>query len=103
MMIRRDFRNSLVIAGSALSLGREPTRSRPRSLPDRPADASHFGIHRQHKDEDIPEDAHARQKSMLDGFGLALAGSVSDMGPLIRQYLKTLGFVGGMPASSGQV
>jgi len=30
------------------------------------------------------------RKSMLDGFGLALAGSVSEMGPLVRQYIGTL-------------
>ncbi len=31
------------------------------------------------------------KKSILDGFGLALAGSVSVMGPLVRQYVKSLG------------
>jgi 2-methylcitrate dehydratase PrpD len=31
------------------------------------------------------------KKSILDGFGLALAGSVSTMGPLVRQYIQTFG------------
>ena len=98
MMIRRDFfKNSLVIAGSALSLGRaadafpaeEPSRSTGLTR-----HISEFIVNTKY--EDIPEDALTLgKKSMLDGFGLALAGSVSDMGPLIRQYLKTLGFVGG--------
>jgi 2-methylcitrate dehydratase PrpD len=42
--------------------------------------------------EDIPEEALALgRKSILDGYGLALAGSVSDMGPLIRKYVASLG------------
>jgi 2-methylcitrate dehydratase PrpD len=31
------------------------------------------------------------KKSILDGFGLALAGSVSVMGPLLRRYVQALG------------
>ncbi len=38
--------------------------------------------------EDIPENVLALgRKSILDGFGLALAGSVSEMGPLVREYV----------------
>src|ERR1051326_2550182 len=38
--------------------------------------------------EDIPADVLALgRKSLLDGFGLALAGSVSEMGPLVRRYI----------------
>ncbi len=41
------------------------------------------------KYQDIPEEVLALgRKSILDGFGLALAGSVSPMGPLIRQYVE---------------
>jgi 2-methylcitrate dehydratase PrpD len=41
--------------------------------------------------EDIPPELIALgKKSMLDGFGLALAGSVSDVGVKTRQYLETL-------------
>src|SRR3989442_8309566 len=41
------------------------------------------------KYRDIPEDVLALgRKSILDGFGLALAGSVSLMGRLIRQYVE---------------
>lgn len=40
------------------------------------------------KYEDIPADVLALgRKSVLDGFGLALAGSVSEMGPLVRRYI----------------
>ena len=42
--------------------------------------------------EDIPEDVMALgKKSILDGFGLALAGSVSTLAPLVRRYLEGLG------------
>jgi 2-methylcitrate dehydratase PrpD len=44
------------------------------------------------KYQDIPADViELGKKSILDGFGLALAGSVSAMGPLVRQYVQSLG------------
>ena len=44
------------------------------------------------KYEDIPEDVVTLgKKTMLDGFGLALAGSASVVGPVVRQYIATLG------------
>lgn len=42
--------------------------------------------------EDIPQDVIALgKKSILDGFGLALAGSVSTLVPLMKQYIESLG------------
>jgi 2-methylcitrate dehydratase PrpD len=42
------------------------------------------------KYEDIPTDVLALgRKSILDGFGLALAGSVSEMGPFVRRYISS--------------
>ncbi|MGH9680086.1 MAG: MmgE/PrpD family protein, partial [Candidatus Acidiferrales bacterium] len=44
------------------------------------------------KYEDIPAEVIALgKKSILDGFGLSLAGSVSVMGPIARKYVKTFG------------
>ncbi len=44
---------------------------------------------------DIPADVlELGRKSLLDGFGLALAGSASVMAPLVRQYLQNLGVNG---------
>jgi 2-methylcitrate dehydratase PrpD len=41
------------------------------------------------KYEDIPQDVLSLgRKSILDGFGLALAGSLSEMGPLVRRYIE---------------
>lgn len=48
------------------------------------------------KYEDIPSDVIALgKKSILDGFGLALAGSVADSGPLSRKYVQSLGLAQG--------
>src|SRR5262249_17618396 len=42
--------------------------------------------------EDIPADViELGKKSILDGFGLALAGSVSAMGPLMQKYVQSFG------------
>ena len=54
------------------------------------------------KYEDIPENGIAiGKKTILDGFGLALAGSVAASGPLIRQYIETLGACGGKATVMG--
>lgn len=46
--------------------------------------------------EEIPANVNElAKKSILDGFGLALAGSVSAMGPIVRKYLESLGCTGG--------
>ncbi|HEX7836386.1 MAG TPA: MmgE/PrpD family protein [Kofleriaceae bacterium] len=51
------------------------------------------------KYKDIPPDViELGKKSILDGFGLALAGSVSAMGPRVRQYIQSLG--AGTPTAS---
>ena len=43
------------------------------------------------KYEDIPADVlELGRKSLLDGFGLALAGSVAETGPLVRKYIESL-------------
>ena len=42
--------------------------------------------------EDIPENVVTLgKKTILDGFGLALAGSASVIGPIVRQYIAALG------------
>jgi 2-methylcitrate dehydratase PrpD len=44
------------------------------------------------KYEDIPSEVIALgKKSILDGFGLALAGSVAESGPISRKYIEGLG------------
>src|SRR5256885_2221654 len=47
------------------------------------------------KYEDIPDEVVALgSKTLLDGFGLALAGSASVVAPVVRQYIGTLGVTG---------
>src|SRR5262249_7999086 len=41
------------------------------------------------------------KKSILDGLGLSLSGSVAETGPLTRAYLKSLGFSGGVASVFG--
>ena len=41
------------------------------------------------------------KKSILDGFGLALAGSVSPLAPLVQRYLQALGLAGGKATIAG--
>src|SRR6202790_2938458 len=94
-MKRRDlFKNSLAMSALALSRGR---------LYASPGPAAEFpkahGLTKyvaefivNTKYEDIPADVlDLGKKSILDGFGLALAGSGSTMAPIARQYVPTLG------------
>src|ERR1700690_3653018 len=46
--------------------------------------------------KDIPADViELGRKSIIDGLGLALAGSVAETGPLTREHLKSQGVSGG--------
>ena len=113
-MIRRDFcRNSLVAAASALgtagiAAGAARAASSTPELPVSPLPAttdefpkapgltkyvSEFIVNTKY--QDIPPDViELGRKSILDGFGLALAGSASVMAPLVHRYLQGLGFAG---------
>src|SRR5215510_13520193 len=90
-MKRREFCASVV---ASASLGRtrmvEPGRQNPAGFPNVPGltkYVSEFIVNAKY--EDIPENVLALgRKSILDGFGLALAGSVSEMGPLVRDYVS---------------
>lgn len=54
------------------------------------------------KYEDIPQDVvELGKKTILDGFGLALAGSVSESGPIIRKYIDSIGSASGKASVLG--
>src|ERR1041385_6009949 len=54
------------------------------------------------KYEDIPPDVLALgRKSILDGFGLCLSGSTSDMGPIVRKYLGAFAAANGKASMVG--
>ncbi|HLJ14019.1 MAG TPA: MmgE/PrpD family protein [Bryobacteraceae bacterium] len=100
-MIRRDFcKTSLALAGLALSASErlEAARSAPAEelakAPGLTKYVSEFIVNTRY--EDIPENVIALgKKTILDGFGLALAGSASTAGPVIRKYIESLGPCGG--------
>ena len=90
-MNRRDlFKNSLAMSALALGRGRVyASPATPAEFPKAPGltkYVSEFIVNTKY--EDIPADVlDLGKKSILDGFGLALAGSASVMGPLVRQYV----------------
>jgi len=98
-MIRRDFcKTSLVLAGLALGSERAGATASPAGeFPKAPGltkYVSEFIVNAKY--EGIPESVIALgKKTILDGFGLSLAGSASVAGPRIRQYIETLGCAGG--------
>src|ERR1700687_4349519 len=94
-MNRRDlFKNSLAASALALTSRRLDASPPPAAeFPKAPGltkSVAEFIVNTKYAD--IPQDViDLGKKSILDGFGLALAGSVSVMGPLVRKYVKSLG------------
>ena len=107
-MRRRDFfTNSLAMAGSMalsqaspLSAAAAQQRQELPAAPGLTKYVSDFIVNTKY--EDIPAPVlELGRKSILDGFGLALAGSVSEMGPLIRRYVEAQGLSGGKASIIG--
>jgi len=97
-MKRRDFcKSSMVAAGLVLGGPTLVVTSAAEEFPKAPGltrYVSEFIVNTRY--EDIPEDVLTLgKKSILDGFGLALAGSVSTLAPLMKQYTETLGLCAG--------
>jgi 2-methylcitrate dehydratase PrpD len=97
MRRREFFAKSLVVAGTTALTATNPSRlsASPQNAADLPAApgltkyVSEFIVHTRY--EDIPESVRELgRKSILDGLGLALAGSVSEMGPLVQRYVASL-------------
>jgi len=94
-MHRRDlFKSSLAL--SALALSGESSFASPAppaEFPKAPGltkSVAEFIVNSKY--EDIPAEViDLGRKSILDGFGLSLAGSVSSMGPLVRKYVESFG------------
>src|SRR3989442_5303638 len=85
-MKRRECFGSSFGMLAASALAQEGTRQFP-NVPGLTKYVSEFIVNTKY--QDIPEEVLALgRQSILDGFGLALAGSVSPMGPLIRQYVE---------------
>ncbi|HTC63108.1 MAG TPA: MmgE/PrpD family protein [Candidatus Saccharimonadales bacterium] len=96
-MNRRDlFKTSLAASALALTGSRIDAAPSPAPAADFPKapgltkSVAEFIINTKY--EDIPQDViDLGKKSILDGFGLALAGSQSVMGPIARKYAATFG------------
>ena len=96
-MNRRDlFKTSLAASALALAGGRaeaSPAPATPAEFPKAPGltkSVAEFIVNTKY--EDIPPDVlELGKKSILDGFGLALAGSASVMGPIARKYVESFG------------
>jgi 2-methylcitrate dehydratase PrpD len=94
-MNRRDlFKTSLAASALALTGSRvDAAPAPPAEFPKAPGltkSVAEFIINTKY--EDIPQDViDLGKKSILDGFGLALAGSASVMGPIARKYAATFG------------
>jgi 2-methylcitrate dehydratase PrpD len=96
-MKRRDFCKSPVLAAAAIGsagiarAGAEPTPG--GRLPQAPGLTRYVcGFIVDTRLRDVPpEVVELGRKSILDGLGLALAGSVSTLAPLMKQYLASLG------------
>ena len=97
-MKRREFFGSSFGMLAASALPQEGGQQFP-NVPGLTKYVSEFIVHTKY--QDIPEAVLALgRKSILDGFGLALAGSVSPMGPLIRQYVEKFAAPVPKPVSS---
>ena len=102
-MIRREFCKTLALASWMLEspghLPAKPAEKFPKS-PGLTKYVAEFIVNTKY--ENIPEDVVALgKKTMLDGFGLALAGSNSVSGPHIRKYISTLGCSSAMASVIG--
>src|SRR5258706_4053033 len=95
-MRRRDFfKTSLAATAMGLVPPSAPLRAAaPDDAPKAPGLTKYVaGFILNTKYEDIPAEViELGKKSILDGFGLALAGSVAETGPIVERYLKTFGF-----------
>jgi len=96
-MIRRDFfKTPLALAGFGFAPASPPPAGGGAAgeelakAPDLTRSVAEFIVNTKY--EDIPDEVIALgKKTILDGFGLALAGSASVVAPVVRQYIGTLG------------
>jgi len=93
-MIRRDFfKTPLALAGMTLGEAVAPAPAIAEELAKAPGltrSIAEFIVNTTY--DDIPSDVVTLgKKTLLDGFGLALAGSASVVSPVVRTYLETLG------------
>jgi 2-methylcitrate dehydratase PrpD len=102
-MLRRDFwKNTLGLAvlgadiksGHSVTFQTKPPSEESEQTPRVTQYVSEFIVNTKY--DDIPEEVLALgKKSILDGLGLALAGSISEASSLVRKYVESLGICNG--------
>ena len=97
-MIRRNLmKGALAIPGLAFSRRADAAAAAAGEFPQSPGltrSVAEFIVRT--TSSDLPAGLQAlAKKSILDGFGLALAGSVSPLAPLVQRYLGSLELCGG--------
>src|SRR6266478_607748 len=95
-MRRRDFaKNSLGVIGASVLVNSAPAAANvaARDLPKSPGLTKYVGTFvQQTQYEDIPPEViELGKKSILDGLGLALAGSRAESGPISRKFIEQSG------------
>jgi 2-methylcitrate dehydratase PrpD len=95
-MRRRDFaKNSLGVIGASVLVNSAPAAANvaARDLPKSPGLTKYVGAFvQQTQYEDIPPEViELGKKSILDGLGLALAGSRAESGPISRKFIEQSG------------
>jgi 2-methylcitrate dehydratase PrpD len=100
IMLRRDFGKAAffgAIASTALRGSAKSSEPPMNEFPKTSGLTDYVGSFvATTKYEDIPQDViELGKKSILDGLGLALAGSVAQTGTICRQYLDQLGICDG--------
>ena len=105
-MLRRDFGKTVLGALAASTLLESPPIAKAATCYDFPKVSGVTDyvakFVAETKYEDIPEDViELGKKSILDGLGLALAGSMADTGAISRKYIEKLGATGGQSTIAG--
>src|SRR5882757_9949944 len=105
-MRRRDFGKTSFGAIAATVLGNTveaPQPVRPGEFPKTPGLTNYVGTFvMQTEYRDIPSDViELGKKSILDGLGLALAGSRAESGPISRKYIEQTGACNGQATIIG--
>lgn len=95
-LTRRDLaRRTALAAGAQLATGLLTGTARAETAPPLPATSYVADFIIGSRFPDIPAEVlELSRKSILDGLGLALSGSVAETGALVREYLETTGLVG---------
>ncbi len=107
-MMRRDLFKASMVTGAAALLSK-PSLGRAAEgqsvFPDVPGLTKYVAqFVLDTKYDDIPPEVIALgKKSILDGFGLALAGSLAESGPISRSTSRVWVFAKGNPRSSGHL